>query len=193
MFNKMPKLKTSKEEVLQKVIPMIRTRGVLHSSMSELAKACDIQKSHFYYYFKNKEQLIEEVLKVINSYFNYNFFRIIDNHTTNTTEKITKIKALVKTMFTTADTGCIMANTAIETSHLQPSYEIEIKTFFEDFISGLKTLLVPNYTNEEATSIAEQIVQDIEGGVLLMGIYKDQKYLNSALNRMEKLILKLEK
>ncbi|TSE04064.1 MULTISPECIES: TetR/AcrR family transcriptional regulator [Aquimarina] len=185
----MPKIKTSKEEVLQKVIPILRTRGVQNSSMSELSKACGIQKSHFYYYFSNKEELIKEVLALVHSYFNYNFFKIIQSDTLDIQEKITKTKGLMNKIFKVSEGGCIMANTALETIHLDPIYKKEIRLFFHDFISGLQYLLEINHEPDNALTLAEQIVQDIEGGILLMQVYDDSKYLNNAIIRMEKLIL----
>ncbi len=185
----MPKIKTSKEEVLQKVIPILKMRGVQSSSMSELSKACGIQKSHFYYYFSNKEELIKEVLVTVHSYFNYNFFKIIKNDTLEIQKKITQTKGLMDKIFKVSDGGCIMANTALETIHLNPIYKKEIRLFFQDFISGLQYLLEINHEPHEALMIAEQIVQDIEGGILLMQVYEDPKYLNNAIIRMEKLIL----
>ena len=184
----MPKIKTSKEEVLKKVIPILRKQGVTNSSMSNLASACDIQKSHFYYYFKNKEQLIKEVLAMVNSYFEYNLFRIINNTSLSSAQKFERIQQLLTKMFKTFDGGCIMANTALETIHLNPIYKGEIQSFFQNFISGLKTMLTPLHTDAEAQLLAEQIVQDIEGGILLMQIYNDPKYVNNAITRMEKIL-----
>lgn len=186
----MPKTKTSKEEVLQRVIPILRERGIAKSSMSELAKACDIQKSHFYYYFNNKEQLIKEVLATVHSYFKYNLSKIIANNDLTIPEKLGQVKKLIDKMFKNANSGCIMANTALETAHLNPIYKDEIQHFFADFISGLQILLEPSYSSEESLELAEQIVQDLEGGILLMRIYNDHKYINNAVSRMEKIILK---
>ncbi|MDH7445766.1 TetR/AcrR family transcriptional regulator [Aquimarina sp. 2201CG14-23] len=186
----MPITKTSKEEVLQTVIPILRERGICKSSMSELAKACGIQKSHFYYYFSNKEQLIKEVLSTVNSYFKYNLFKVIENNDLTTKQKLDKLRKLIDKMFRNANSGCIMANTALETAHLNPVYKDEIKHFFEDFINGLQILLAPNYSKQESLALAEQMVQDLEGGILLMRIYNDHKYINNAVSRMEKIILK---
>ncbi|WP_226294004.1 TetR/AcrR family transcriptional regulator [Aquimarina algicola] len=184
----MPKIKTSKEEVLQSVIPILRSRGIQNSSMSELAKACGIQKSHFYYYFNNKEALIHEVIHTVYNYFNYNFFRIIKNDTLTLDEKLARIKKLFDTVFTSTEGGCIMAKTALETIHLNPTYKEEIQLFFQDFIFGIQQLLEPAHS-DDPLSLAEQIVQDIEGGILLMQIYDDRKYLDNAIIRMEKIIL----
>jgi len=186
----MPKVKTSKEEVLKKVIPMLRERGIAKSSMSELANACGIQKSHFYYYFQNKEQLIKEVLTTVNSYFDHNLFKIIENNELTTTQKLDKLLLLFHNMFKNETSGCIMANTALETAHLNPIYKDEIQRFFKNFILGIQLLLETHYSKKEALSLAEQIVQDLEGGILLMRIYNDYKYIDNAILRMQKIIIK---
>lgn len=186
----MPRVKTSKEEVLKKVIPVLRSKGISNSSMSELAKACGIQKSHFYYYFSNKDQLIKEVLEMVHSYFRYNFYRILDSKSLSDLQKTEKIEALLYKMFQKADGGCIMANTALETANLNSIYKEDIQRFFTDFMSGLQKILEVKYDIIEASRLAEQIVQDIEGGILLMQVFNDPKYLNNAVSRMKKIILK---
>lgn len=186
----MPKIKTSKEEVLKKVIPVLRKRGVAKSSMSALAKTCGIQKSHFYYYFSDKESLIKEVLSTVHSYFNYKLFSVVNDVSMPSSKKVILIKQLIDTLFRDSGGGCIMANTALETLHLDPIYKTEIQLFFKDFISGLQQLLSSKYSSEVSLSLAEQIVQDIEGGILLMQIYNEPKYLDNAIKRMEQIILK---
>lgn len=185
----MPKIKTSKEEVLQKVIHTIRKKGIANSSMSDLALECGIQKSHFYYYFDSKERLIKDVLATVNSYMNYNLNKILDNTSLSTKEKLVKVDALIFKLFLQHDGGCVMANAALESAHANPIYFDEIKLFFEHFIVGIKKLLMNEYGAEKAQELAEQIVQDIEGGILLMRVYNDQKYLQNAIRRMYNIIL----
>ncbi len=185
----MPKVKTSKEEVLQKVVETIRKKGIANSSMSDLAKQCDIQKSHFYYYFDSKDTLIKEVLATVNSYMTYNMNKALNDESLTTSEKLDRINSLIKKLFLTYDGGCVMANTALESAHANPKYFEEIRLFFEKFIDGLKHLLAENHPPQSAQYLAEQIVQDIEGGILLMRVYNNPKYLLNAIGRMSKLIL----
>ncbi len=185
----MPKIKTSKEEVLQKVVETIRKKGIANSSMSDLAKQCDIQKSHFYYYFDSKDTLIKEVLAMVNSYMTYNMNKALNDESLKTSEKLERINSLIKKLFLTYDGGCVMANTALESAHANPKYFDEIRLFFEKFIHGLKCLLLENHSEQRAQYLAEQIVQDIEGGILLMRVYGDPKYLQNAIDRMSNQIL----
>ncbi|NHF59240.1 TetR/AcrR family transcriptional regulator [Flavobacteriaceae bacterium TP-CH-4] len=185
----MPKVKTSKDEVLQKVIETIRRKGIANSSMSDLAKQCAIQKSHFYYYFDSKETLIKEVLATVNSYMSYNLNKTLDDTTLSITEKLKRINRLIHKLFLQYDGGCVMANTALESAHANPKYFEEIRFFFEQFIDGMRQLLSEKHSPARAQYLAEQIVQDLEGGILLMRIYKDPKYLKNAMRRMSNLIL----
>jgi len=186
----MPKVKTSKEEVLNKVIPFIRKRGIANTSMADLAKECEIQKSHFYYYFDNKDALVKEVLATTNSYFSYNMKKVLSNSDLDIADKLKGIERLLGKLFTNQHEGCVMANTALEAAYYNPIYFDEVAKFFDCFINALETLLNENYTKEESKELAEQIVQDIEGGILLMKVYQNQRYLFKAINRMRKLINK---
>ncbi len=185
----MPIIKTSKEEVLQKVISTVRKKGIANSSMSELAKDCGIQKSHFYYYFDNKDSLINDMLANVNSYMQYNLNKILTNDALSVKAKLKEIDSLIFKLFLKNDGGCVMANTALESAHANPLYFQEIKRFFDNFIAGLKQLLVAKYSPLKAQELAEQIVQDMEGGILLMRVYKDKKYLENAVKRMHKHVM----
>ncbi|NER16469.1 TetR/AcrR family transcriptional regulator [Spongiivirga citrea] len=187
----MPKVKTSKEAVLNKVIPLIRKRGIANTSMADLAKECEIQKSHFYYYFDSKDALVKEVLATTNSYFSYNLNKVLSNSQFSISEKLKGIEHLLGKLFTNRHEGCVMANTALEAAYYNPIYFDEVAKFFDCFINGLIALLEVNYDKNEAKELAEQIVQDIEGGILLMKVYQDQRYLFNAIKRMRKLINKL--
>ncbi len=185
----MPKVKTSKEEVLEKLIPVLRKNGIANSSMSDLAKACDIQKSHFYYYFENKEMLVKEVLQVVNSYFSYNTKKILSASDHSLSQKIEALEKLILKLFTGGEGGCLMANTALESAHMQPSYFEEVRSFFASFIDGVSTLLKENPTIDDSDELAKQLVQDIEGGILLSRVYQDNSYLLNATQRMKNTLL----
>lgn len=184
----MPRVKTSKEIVLSKLIPFIRKKGIANSSMSDLARECDIQKSHFYYYFENKDALVKEVLATTNSYFSYNINKIITNNSFSTKDKLKGVEVIMAKLFTNEQEGCVMANTALEAAYYNPIYFGEVAKFFDCFIEALKTLLKETHSEEDSQELAEQIVQDIEGGILLMKVYQDRKYLMKALGRMRKTI-----
>ncbi|MFD0862263.1 TetR/AcrR family transcriptional regulator [Sungkyunkwania multivorans] len=185
----MPKIKTSKQEVLNTVIPVFRRKGIANSSMSELASECGIQKSHFYYYFESKDALVKAVLQEVNSYFGYHLEKISKDPKLSSEEIYSRIESLFEKVFLSDAKGCLMANTALEMSHTDPEYISEVKLFFTTFINGMTTMLQNRYRLPTAKDLAIQIVQDLEGGIILMQVFKDPQYLQNALARFKVILL----
>jgi TetR/AcrR family transcriptional regulator, transcriptional repressor for nem operon len=182
----MPVVKTSKEEVVLKALYVIRERGYANASMSDLAKACDIQPSHFYYYFKNKEDLMTEILNLTHHFFKERIMVYADDAMLSPLEKLEKTFQKFEKTLNYGSGGCIMANTILETAHSDPPFLAIVKLFFEDFLLALTKIYQVKYTEGYARDLAEQVVQDIEGGVMLSQLYKDDRYMKSAFQRAVK-------
>jgi AcrR family transcriptional regulator len=58
-------MNTTKEKILEKAKKLFAKKGYEATSMSEVAKATNIEKSSLYYFFKNKESLFIEILESI--------------------------------------------------------------------------------------------------------------------------------
>ena len=179
----MPTVKTSKEEVVLKALHVIRERGYANASMADLAKACDIQPSHFYYYFKNKEDLMSEILNLTHHYFKERIMVYANDATLSPLEKLEKTFQKFEKMLNYGSGGCIMANTILETAHSDPPFLSIIKLFFDDFLTALSKIYQAKYTEGYARDLAEQVIQDVEGGVMLSQLYKDDRYMKSAFQR----------
>jgi TetR/AcrR family transcriptional regulator, transcriptional repressor for nem operon len=179
----MPVVKTSKEEVVIKALQIIRQRGYANASMTDLAKACDIQPSHFYYYFKNKEDLMSEILNLTHKYFKERIMVFADDMTLSPLEKLEKMFQKYEKALNYGSGGCLMGNTILETAHDDPPFLPIIKLFFEDFLLALSKIYQDKYTEGYARDLAEQVVQDIEGGVMLSQLYRDDCYMKRAFKR----------
>jgi TetR/AcrR family transcriptional regulator, transcriptional repressor for nem operon len=179
----MPVVKTSKEEVIVKALQIIRQRGYASASMNDLAKACDIQPSHFYYYFKNKEDLMGEVLSYTAKYFEERIMIYAYDTTLTPVEKLKKILEKHEKALAFGTGGCLMGNTVLETAHSEPPFLSIIKQFFENLVVALTKIYQAKYTEGYARDLAEQVVQDIEGGVMLSQLYKDERFMKNAFER----------
>jgi TetR/AcrR family transcriptional regulator, transcriptional repressor for nem operon len=179
----MPTVKTSKEEVVLKSLHVIRERGYANTSMADLAKACDIQPSHFYYYFKNKEDLMSEILNLTHHFFKERIMVYADDVTLSSFEKLEKTFQKFEKTLNYGSGGCIMANTILETAHSDAPFLTIVKVFFEDFTLALTKIYQAKYTEGYAHDLAEQVIQDIEGGVMLSQLYKNDRYMKSAFQR----------
>ena len=179
----MPTVKTSKEEVLLKAAHVIRQRGYAHTSMKDLAKACGIQPSHFYYYFKDKEDLMTAILEGVVERFQKYIGIIADDRSLEPIDRLDKMLKKMAKSFLFTEGGCLMGNTVLETAYMEPHFVGVLRDFFEAYIDALKKIYQAKFTEKYAQNLAEQVVQDLQGGIMLSLLYKDDSYTIKAFNR----------
>ena len=179
----MPVVKTSKEEVLLKAAQVIRQRGYAYTSMQDLAKACGIQPSHFYYYFKDKEDLMTAILQSAVERFNQYIGIIADDESLEPVDRLDKMLKKMAKSFLFTEGGCLMGNTVLETAYLEPHFIGVLKAFFESYIGALKKIYQAKFTEKYAQNLAEQVVQDLQGGIMLSLLFRDDNYTLKAFNR----------
>jgi TetR/AcrR family transcriptional repressor of nem operon len=185
----MVKLKTTKEELIQKSLEVFVQKGYHNTSFSDLAKACEIPSSLFYYYFKEgKEELMAEVLKSVVDMSVKRLKDLAQNKEIQPKEKLAKISRFMEKLYLNQPGGCIVGNTTLETALLEPRFTPTLKEFFKDWIETYTLIYQSQYQPEKALELAEATVQDIEGGIMLMKLFQDKKYLFNALKRSEKLL-----
>ncbi len=199
----MAKVKTDKEEILAKALLLFRKKGYTQTSMSDLATACEIPSSLFYYYFKGgKVKILEEGLRTVHQFFKKNVFSIAYQRDIPVEERLAQMTDITRKVFLKHEGGCIMANTVLEISQYQldneqsagnkPAPELSfipiLKAFFEDYIQASAFILEEKYVPKVAREKAEQCVQDIEGGIMLMRLYQDEGYFLRALERSAKVL-----
>lgn len=204
----MPTIKTSKEEILQKSMLLIWEKGYHYTSIGDLAATLGMAKSHFYYYFKDKEDLMKEILSYMLEQFTQMLKRIVENTELDTSGKLQKLAGKMARFydFNGYSNGCLMANTALE-CYIQkaktPSEkegsmanaELEslgkeysflpiVRQFFSTFIEYLTRIYGERYPTEEASKMAIQAVQEFEGALLLTRLFAEENYLKQALERI---------
>ncbi|NJL12200.1 MAG: TetR/AcrR family transcriptional regulator [Microscillaceae bacterium] len=185
----MEKHQDTKTELILKAAQVFNQQGYHQASISTLAEACGVKASLFYYYFQNKEDLMEAVLEYILGISTQKLKIMAADNGLSQTEKLGKIRRFMEKLYLHNPGGCIMANTVLETALFSPKFIGVLKTFFSEWIEAYQLLYQSHYQAEKALELAEATVQDIEGGIMLMKLYGDKKYLMNALARSERLLL----
>ncbi|MCU0447944.1 MAG: TetR/AcrR family transcriptional regulator [Microscillaceae bacterium] len=183
----MEKIKTTKEDLIIKSLEIFGLQGYHNTSFKDLAAACNIPSSLFYYYFKDgKEELMTEVLKYVVHSSVKKLKELAQNPEILVKDKLAKISRFMERLYLENPAGCIMGNTTLETALLEPRFLPTLKEFFKDWIEAYTIIYQTQYQPDKALELAEATVQDIEGGIMLMKLFQDKKYLRNALRRSEK-------
>jgi len=185
----MPVYKTSKEEIIQKASIVFREKGYFHTSIKDLADACGLEKSHFYYYFKKgKPQIMEEVLQYIDGLMEKYVCELAYDEKYPPKERLGKMLERMNKFYLNGPGGCIFANTILETANATEQFKPIIKTTFDKWAEALKFVLASKYEDEQAKKLSFSIIQDMEGGLMMYQLYKDIQFMKIAEERSTALL-----
>ena len=179
----MPIQKTTREEIIKNSIKVFRRKGYYRTSMSDLAKEAGLTKGAFYHHFNDKEEVMRKSLQATIKWFEKRVFSIAYEEGPSNEEKIVKMGEVIFQAFTQGDGGCFFANTILETAHVEDTFTQEIKHYFKLWEKALQNMLKDKYSGSEIEEMAERMIADIEGSIILMQLYKDYKPLQKALKR----------
>ena len=182
----MPVQKVTREEVIQKSLPIFRQRGYYNTSMSDLAEACGLQKGSFYHYFDSKESLMKEVLEAVSSYFENKIFAIAYDESLLPAERLQKMLDKQIRAVTSTKGGCLMGNTAIETALLTDEFKPIMEAFFSGYVEALSTIYSTQFSAKEALELAEQAAMEFEGALILVKMSGREQLLHDAAHRIIK-------
>jgi len=182
----MPKIKTSKEELIQKSLKVFKQSGYPATSISMLAKACGVEKAHLYYYFKSKEDIMLEVLKYLKQDIEDNIFSIAYNESMEYAQRLAIMLKKLKNTYKEEKLGCLMTNTVLQTLYEKDTFSALAQDFCAKLIDAVGHLYQDRYSAKYAVGKAEQAVQDMYGGLIFAQIYKDEAYLDRAITRINK-------
>lgn len=178
----MPKIVTSKEEIIEKSSMLFLHHGYFATSISMLSEACDIQKAHFYYYFKSKEDLMRSVLKATNAYFQKEVYLKTIESDIPSNEILAQILSKIEETYSKMG-GCIIGNTILETSS-QGIFKNELSNFINNLKEVLTELYYLKFNDlDMAKTKSMATIQDIQGGLMMMRLNNEVSYLQKAIER----------
>ncbi len=183
----MPTRKTTKEEIIFACSKVFREKGYYNSSVADLAAACGISKGLFYHHYKNKEELMIEAIKFIHQFIKEKLFSVAFSDET-AKYRVSKLIAVCMKVFVSDMCGCFIGNTVLETASSDPKFKPYLKQFFKDWKHAMIVILKDNIVNEKPEDLADKVIVDIEGSLMLMRLYDDPGYLKKSFERLKALV-----
>lgn len=182
----MPKIITSKEEILAIATEVFKEHGYPNTSIAMLAKACNIQKAHFYYYFENKEQLMAAVLRFVLKKTEEDLFLPAWDVRVDKSERLQLFLSSFEALFYKTGEGKIMVNTILQMIGMETPFVKIAQEFYTRLIETVAHLYEDRYSATYAINKAEQAVQDLQGALIMTQLYNDDRFLKGALKRVGK-------
>jgi AcrR family transcriptional regulator len=180
--------KDTKQEIIAVSIKLFRKQGYYRTSMADLAQATGLTKGVFYHHFASKEEIMLTALETLSNWFQEKVFSIAYIPDLTAKEKLEKMSEAAFKAFTYELGGCFLANTVLETAHVEETFLPTMKIFFQNWQRAVQKIYEEKYANQALIEISEQVIADIEGSIVLMQLYKDTNYLKKSLERAKKIL-----
>lgn len=177
--------KLTRDELLLRCANTIKRLGYHGATIEALASACGLSKGAFYHHYSNKEMLALDVLKWTHERIAEKLFSIAYEEGSSVVERMERMNRRTQRLFREDSSGCLMGIVSIDAVHGVEGLVPLIKSFFDAWIAALSHLFAHSRSQGEAREIAEQLVADYEGALLLDRLYgrSSQRFLDRVAAR----------
>ena len=180
----MPLQKVDADIIIARALRLFKERGYQATSMADIGAACGLLKGSIYHHFPSKEVLALAVMDYVQTYFTENVFQ---HAYASDLPPQRRLKLLIKaseTYFLGRKGGCLMGNLALETVDVLPQFGKAIKRYFDDWAKALTHILRTKFPLKQARQLAQQAVAEIQGGIMMMRVYKSSECFLLANRRL---------
>jgi len=181
----MPKQKVSREYIVHESLKLFRLNSYHNTTMADIADACGLLKGSIYHHFKGKEDLMKAVMIYVHKFFKDQVFIHAYDRNLTPKERLTKMNSVAEHVFLGPEGGDLMGNVGLETAHVNPEFSGMIQIFFKDYIKALKAIYAENMDDQQAQTLAEQGIAELEGALMLSRIFKKKDCFIKATERLE--------
>ena len=189
----MDKITQKKQRVIVESAKLFYYHGYTNTGLLEILEVCKIPKGSFYYYFKNKEDLLIHIIR----YHTDNLINFFDKTVNDLS--IFKLKSFFFQYLNSIEAnqfngGSPLGNIAIELSDINENVRAElfnsyrkIEMKFSFFLSMMKNIN-PNYKTLQAEEVARVLVSQMEGTMLKIKLEKKENAITDFFFIFDKLL-----
>jgi AcrR family transcriptional regulator len=173
----------SRDQVIDKVMLVVRRSGYDGASLAELSKATGLGKSSLYHHFPNgKDDMVRAVLDHLETQLRESVFMPL--RTPGPAQR--RVEAMVETIddyYRGGREACVLGNLVLGTSRTR--FRRQLQAIFDEWIDALSSALIDaGVSRQIARARAEDAVIRIEGALVLAGAMGDVSLFQRSLKQM---------
>jgi AcrR family transcriptional regulator len=179
----MPAALLSREEVVERLMQVVRRYGYDGASLAELSRATGLGKSSLYHHFPNgKDDMVRAVLEHLAQQLRAAVFDPLRGPGP-ARQRIDRMAKTVDEYYRGGRESCVLGNLVLGTSRTR--FRAQLRALFDEWIEALAAALrdagIPRAT---ARMRAEEAVMRIEGALILAGGMDDVSLFGRTLKRL---------
>ena len=179
----MPPALLSRDEVIDRLMLVVRRSGYDGASLAELSKATGLGKSSLYHYFPDgKDDMVRAVLEHLETQLRDSIFTPLRGPGAPR-RRIEEMVNTVDEYYRGGREACVLGNLVLGTSRTR--FRRQLQAIFDEWIEALAGALVDaGLSRATARARAEDAVIRIEGALVLAGAMGDVSLFARSLKQM---------
>lgn len=179
----MPAALLSREEVVERLMLVVRRYGYDGASLTELSKATGLGKSSLYHYFPaGKDDMVRAALQHLESQLRAVLFTPLRAHGSAKRRVDTMVKTL-DTLYEGGREACVLGNLVLGTSRTR--FRDQLRAIFDEWIDALATALVDAGLSRSLARVrAENAVMRVQGALILVGAMDDVSLFSRTIKQL---------
>ena len=94
----------------------------------------------------------------------------------------------VEEYFLNSEGGCLLGNWALEVINDIPEFKEEIQSYFNSWENAIFEILLSQYSENEAKSLAKQSIANTQGALMMMRLYNDKEIFLKEIKNIKGLL-----
>ncbi len=164
-------------ELIEKAGFLFRTRGYHNTSISDIAKACNLSKASIYHHIPSKKALAIAIIKTISDEFTRDIFSLAYEEEKPELERLNNLTAALEKFLAKQTGGFLLANFALEVMDVIPEFSTLIRKFFKEWTDSIGHLLKGKYGEKAAKRLGLDTVGNIQGAIMMGRIFNEPEQL----------------
>lgn len=179
----MPPALSSRQEVVERLMLVIRRHGYDGASLAELSKATGLGKSSLYHYFPaGKDDMVRAVLEHVEQQLQELLFTPL-REPGPARRRLDEMVKTVDAYYRSGREACVLGNLVLGTSRTR--FRGQLRAIFDQFIEAVAAVLIDGgFSKAVARARAEDAVMRIEGALVLAGGMDDPTLFGRALKQL---------
>jgi AcrR family transcriptional regulator len=179
----MPPALLSREEVVERLMLVVRRCGYDGASLAELSKATGLGKSSLYHYFPDgKDDMVRAVLEHLEGVLREQIFTPL-REPGPARRRIERMVQALDDFYRGGRESCVLGNLVLGTSRSR--FRRQLQAIFDEWIEALAAALMDGGLSKAvARARAEDAVIRVQGALVLAGGMDDVSMFGRALKQM---------
>ncbi|MCD6046346.1 MAG: transcriptional regulator, TetR/AcrR family [Gammaproteobacteria bacterium] len=182
-----------KNQIFEQARQLMRMQGYNRTSIADIAQGCGLSKASIYHHISEKKDLVGIAMRDVKKFFKENCFDLIDDKQLPSSKKIDLLFTTLGQYLAEYHGGCLVHNLVHELVDSQPEFLNLFQDYFSMWLDAITHIFQKSYAPETARTLAEDMVAQIGGAIMMDRLYRTDKYLQRVKTLMISYVAEKEK